>query len=72
MRVPRPHAIPALPPAELLSELDAAATALDRLSARAAELALALDEQARLRIELHDDNGATPLTPTELFALLRP
>jgi hypothetical protein len=70
--VTTPYVIPSTPPAELLAELDAAARALDRLSARAAELTLAMDEQARLRIELRDDRGVTALGPAELFALLRP
>lgn len=71
MSVSAPYVIPSTPPAELLAELDAAARALDALSARAAELTLAMDEQAhRLRIELHDDRGSRGLTPTELFSLL--
>ena len=65
-----PYVIPSTPPAEVLAELDAAARALDALTARAAELTLAMDEQARLRIDLHDDRGRRALTPTELFALL--
>jgi hypothetical protein len=68
-----PYVLPSTPPPELLAELDAAAEALDRLAARAAELTFAMDEQARrLRVELRDADGATPLTPSELFALLRP
>ena len=48
-----PSTIPETPPAELLAELDAAARALDELRSRAAELTLAMDDQARrLRIEL--------------------
>jgi hypothetical protein len=70
--VTTPYVIPTTPPTELLAELDAAATALDRLAARAAELTLEMDEQTRrLRIQLHDDRGARAVTPTELFALLR-
>jgi hypothetical protein len=69
--VPTPYVIPSTPPAELLAELDAAARALDELSARAAELTLAMDEQAHgVRIELRDDAGARTLRPTELFGLL--
>jgi hypothetical protein len=69
--VTTPYVIPPTPPAELLAELDAAAAALDRLSARAVQLTLELDEQAhRLRIELRDDQGATALTPSQLLALL--
>jgi hypothetical protein len=69
--VPTPYVIPSAPPPEVLAELDAAARALDALSARAAELTLAMDEQARrLRIELHDDRGSRALSPTELFSLL--
>ena len=52
-----PYVIPDTPPAEVLAELDAAARALDELTARAAELTLGMDEQTRsLRIEL-DDGG---------------
>ena len=66
-----PYTIPATPPAELLAELDAAAEALDRLSARAAQLTLAMDEQThRLRIELRSDGELRQLTPTHLFDLL--
>jgi hypothetical protein len=69
--VPTPYVIPSTPPPELLAELDAAARALDALSERAAELTLAMDEEANgMRIELHDDRGARPLSPTELFAFL--
>lgn len=71
MSVPTAYVIPATPPAELLAELDAAARALDELTARAAELTLEMDVQGnRLGIELHDDRGARGLSPTELFALL--
>jgi hypothetical protein len=69
--VPTPYVIPTTPPPEVLAELDAAAQALDALSARAAELTLAMDEQThQLRIDLHDDRGSRALSPTELFALL--
>lgn len=72
MSVSTPYVIPSTPPAELLAELDAAAQALDALSARAAELTLAMDEHSQgVRIELHDDGGAHTLTPTELFSVLR-
>jgi hypothetical protein len=68
-----PYVIPSTPPPELLAELDAATEALDRLAARAAELTFVMDEQARrLRVELRDSDGSTALTPSELFALLRP
>jgi hypothetical protein len=72
MSVSTPYVIPPTPPAEVLAELDAAADALDELFARAAELTLAMDEQARrLRIELREDGGRTrELSPTELFGLL--
>jgi hypothetical protein len=71
MSVPNPYVIPATPPAEVLAELDAAARALDELTARAAELTLAMDEQAqRLRIELRDEDGTRRLGPTDLFGLL--
>ena len=50
-----PYLIPDVPPAELLAELDAAARALDELSARAAQLTLGMDEHTRgLRIELEE------------------
>jgi hypothetical protein len=69
--VPTPYVIPTTPPPEVLAELDAAAQALDELSARAAELTLAMDEQThQLRIDLRDDRGSRALSPTELFALL--
>jgi hypothetical protein len=66
-----PYTIPERPPAELLAELDGAAAALDELTARAARLTLALDEQARrLRIELHEDGRSRQLSPRQLFDLL--
>jgi len=66
-----PYEIPETPPAELLAELDAAARALDELRRRAAQLTLAMDEQAqRLRIELTEDGGSRPLSPGQLFDLL--
>ena len=66
-----PYTIPERPPAELLAELDGAAAALDALTARAARLTLALDEQARrLRIELHEDGRSRQLSPRQLFDLL--
>ena len=65
------YSIPETPPAELLAELDAAADALDALTARAAELTLAMDEETRrLRIELRSDGELQALTPTQLFELL--
>lgn len=66
-----PYLIPDVPPAELLAELDAAARALDTLSARAAQLTLGMDEHTRgLRIEVEDGAAARLLSPTELFELL--
>ncbi len=66
-----PHMIPETPPADLLAELDAAARALDELTSRAAQLTLAMDEQARqLRIELLEDGVTRRLTPRQLFDLL--
>ena len=66
-----PYTIPERPPAEVLAELDAASAALDRLTARAAELALATDEQTgRLRIELRRNGSSRQLKPRELFDLL--
>ena len=65
------YSIPETPPAELLAELDVAAEALDELTARAAELTLAMDEESRrLRIELRSDGQLRRLTPTQLFELL--
>jgi hypothetical protein len=66
-----PYLIPEHPPAELLAELDLAAVALDELTARAVELTIGMERQARrLRIELDDGTEARRLTPTELFDLL--
>ena len=66
-----PYLIPDCPPTELLAELDAAAAALDELTARAAELTVAMDAQTgRLRIELAEDGDVRRLSPSELFALL--
>jgi len=71
MKYATPYAIPEHPPAELLAELDAAAHALDELSARAAQLTLGMDEHTRgLRIELEDEGGSRRLSPTQLFDLL--
>lgn len=73
MNYTTPYVIPETPPAEVLAELDAAAQALDELSARAAQLSLGVDEQTRgLRIELDDDGVVSRLSPTQLFALLTP
>jgi hypothetical protein len=70
--VPTAYLIPVTPPREVLAELDAAARALDALSARAAELTVAMDEQAHgVRIELREDRETRALSPGELFALLR-
>ena len=66
-----PYTIPETPPAEVLAELDAAAQALDDLTARAAELTLAMDEQAHgLRIELRQDGASRQLSTAQLFELL--
>ena len=65
------YLIPETPPAELLAELDAAAAALDALTADAAELSLATIEESRhLRIELRSNGELRLLTPTQLFELL--
>ena len=65
------YSLPETPPAELLAELDVAAEALDELTARATQLTFAMDAQtSRLRIELQEDDGSRPLTPTQLFDLL--
>jgi hypothetical protein len=65
------YSIPGTPPAEALAELDAAAKALDELTARAAELTLAMDDESRrLRIELRAGGELRTLTPTQLFELL--
>ena len=71
MSVSTPYVIPPTPPTELLAELDAAAQALDALSARAAELTLAMDDQAHgVGIELNERGTSRALSPTELFGLL--
>jgi hypothetical protein len=71
MQYSTPYVIPETPPAEVLAELDAAACALHALSARAAQLTLAVDEQTRsLRIELEDAGEPHQLSPRQLFALL--
>ena len=73
MNYSTPYVIPETPPAEVFAELDAAAQALDELSARAAELSLGVDEQTRgLLIELDDNDVVSRLSPTQLFALLTP
>ena len=65
------YVIPDVPPAEVLAELDSAAEALDQLTARAAQLTLAMDEQSRsVRIELTQDGSRSRLRPTQLFDLL--
>ena len=65
------YSIPETPPAELLAELDAAAAALDELTARAAELTLAMDaESRRVRIEFRSESERRLLSPAELFRLL--
>lgn len=67
-----PYVIHAAPPAELLAELDAAAAALDGMRARAAEIRLEMDEQARtVRIELHEHGDVRRLRATGLLDLLR-
>jgi hypothetical protein len=44
---------------------------LDALTARAAELTLAIDEQTRsLRIDLHDGGTSRRLAPVQLLELL--
>jgi len=66
-----PYLIPDVPPAEVFAELDAAARALDELSARAAQLTLGMDDHTRgLRIELQDGDSTHQLSPTQLFELL--
>lgn len=66
-----PYTIPDTPPDDVLAELDAAAAALDQLSARAAILTLDMDEQARgLVIELEDGGSRHRISPTQLFGLL--
>ncbi|MEO5574701.1 MAG: hypothetical protein ABIR67_01215 [Gaiellaceae bacterium] len=55
----------------MLAELDAAAAALDELTARAAELTLTMDAQSRrLRIELYEDGSSRRLSTRQLFDLL--
>lgn len=71
MRFAAPYLIPDDPPAEVLAELDAAAQALDALTARAALLTLAMDEQSQtVRIELVEGSSRRRLSPTRLFDLL--
>lgn len=66
-----PYTIPATPPADLLAELDAAATALDRLTARAEELTFAMDQETRgLRIEHSRGSTTRQLSSSQLFELL--
>ena len=66
-----PYVIPDVPPAEVLAELDAAAQALDELTARAEQLTLAMDGQARqLRIEHVAGGSRRRLRPSQLFDLL--
>ena len=66
-----PYVIPDAPPAEVLAELDAAARALDELSARAAQLTLGMDEQTRgLRIELEESGERAGSRPRSCFDLL--
>ena len=66
-----PYLIPDKPPAELYAELDAATRALDKLTARAEQLTLGMDQQTRgLRIELDDGERTRRLSPTQLFDLL--
>lgn len=71
MQYSTPYLIPEAPPAEVLADLDAAARALDELSAHAARLTLDMDEQTRgLRIELEDAGEPRRLSPTQLLDLL--
>ena len=63
-----PYVIPDVPPAEVLAELDAAAAALDAMRARAEQLTVAMDEQARdVRIELLQGRSRRRLRPSQLF-----
>ncbi len=71
MNYSTPYSIPESPPAEALAELDAAASALDGLLARAAQLTLGMDEHTRgLRIDLVEGDESRRLSPTQLFHLL--
>ena len=71
MNFSTPYVIPGTPPAEALAELDAAARALDELSAREARLTLDMDEQTRgLRIQVDEGGELRRLSPTQLFDLL--
>ena len=66
-----PYSIPDTPPAEVLAELDAAARALDELTARAEQLTLAMDGQAQqVRIEHVVGGSRRRLRPSQLFDLL--
>ena len=71
MRYSSHYVIPVVPPAEVLAELDAAAAVLDRLTARATELTLGMDEHTRdLRIDFRDGGTSHRLTPGQLLELL--
>lgn len=71
MTFPTPYVIPDVPPAEVLAELDAAAQALDELTARAEQLTLAMDGQAQqVRIEHVVAGSRRRLRPSQLFDLL--
>lgn len=71
MKYSTQYVIPDTPPTEVLAELDAAARVIDELTARAAELTLGMDEQARsLRIELEDRGETRRLAPVQLLDLL--
>ena len=65
------YVIPDTPPAEVLAELDAAAQALDELTARAEQLTLAMDGQSQqVRIEHLAAGSRRRLRPSQLFDLL--
>jgi hypothetical protein len=65
------YPIPDAPPPELLAELDAAAALLDRLTARAVELTLDVQESVRqVRVAVSDEHGTRRLAPSELLDLL--
>ncbi len=71
MKYSTQYVIPETPPVEVLAELDEAARVIDELTARAAELTLGMDEQARsLRIELEDRGETRRLAPMQLLDLL--
>ncbi|HVL95337.1 MAG TPA: hypothetical protein VM266_05710 [Solirubrobacteraceae bacterium] len=69
---PVPAAVPALPPLEVLAEVDAAASRAEGLSARGRELYIARDPFGRrVLVELRGSDGAVHrLSPREALVLM--